>query len=148
MRTNRNPEQIRSEFDGKRRTRANSEFAHAGPQRSDSTTMRFAFYGRVSTDDAQDPSLSIPRQLGACEHAIRPSAGEVVAHYWDIESGRKDLAQRGNGADPTGFGVPVPRDGGLGELLLSAANGRPFEAVIVESIDRLSRMTRRNTDRA
>jgi site-specific DNA recombinase len=72
---------------------------------------------------------------------VSPSAGEVVAHYWDIESGRKDLAQRGNGADPTGFGVPVPRDGGLGELLRSAANGRPFEAVIVESIDRLSRMT-------
>lgn len=35
-----------------------------------------------------DPSLSIPRQLGACENAIRPSGGEVIAHYWDIESGR------------------------------------------------------------
>jgi hypothetical protein len=29
----------------------------------------FAFYGRVSSDDAQDPSLSIPRQLSACERA-------------------------------------------------------------------------------
>ncbi len=27
----------------------------------------FAFYGRVSTGDAQDPSLSIPRQLAACQ---------------------------------------------------------------------------------
>lgn len=26
--------------------------------------MKVAFYGRVSTDDAQDPSLSIPRSLG------------------------------------------------------------------------------------
>ena len=29
--------------------------------------MRFAFYRRVSTDDAQDPSLSIPRQLASCK---------------------------------------------------------------------------------
>lgn len=37
--------------------------------------------------------------------------------------------------------MPVPRDGGLADLLAAAANGRPFDAVIVESIDRLSRMT-------
>jgi site-specific DNA recombinase len=30
----------------------------------------FAFYGRVSSDDAQDPSLSIPRQFMACERAV------------------------------------------------------------------------------
>lgn len=29
--------------------------------------MRFAFYGRVSTDDAQDPSLSIPRPIASCK---------------------------------------------------------------------------------
>jgi site-specific DNA recombinase len=139
MRANGIPEQLRSRLGNEGRTQVSSAFAPAGSQRS--TTMTYAFYGRVSTDDAQDPSLSIPRQLGACEHAIRPTGGEVVAHYWDIESGRKDLARRGNGADPTGFGVPVPRDGGLGEMLRSAANGRPFEAVIVESIDRLSRTT-------
>lgn len=34
--------------------------------------MRVAFYGRVSTDDAQDPSLSIPRQLGKCDLALEP----------------------------------------------------------------------------
>lgn len=34
--------------------------------------MRYAFYGRVSTEDAQDPSLSIPRQVTACERTIRP----------------------------------------------------------------------------
>jgi site-specific DNA recombinase len=37
--------------------------------------------------------------------------------------------------------VRVPRDGGIDDLLRVASNGRPFEAVIVESIDRLSRMT-------
>jgi site-specific DNA recombinase len=106
------------------------------------TTTRFAFYGRVSTDDVQDPSLSIPRQLGTCGNAIGPAGGEVAAWFWDIESGRKDLAQRGHGADPSRFNVPVPRDGGLADLLLAAAAPeRAFDAVIVESIDRLSRMT-------
>jgi DNA invertase Pin-like site-specific DNA recombinase len=95
----------------------------------------------VSTDDVQDPSLSIPRQLAACESAIRPTGGEMTFYCWDIESGRKDLAHRGHGADPTSFQVSVPRDGGLADLLAAAANGRPFDAVIVESIDRVSRMT-------
>lgn len=104
-------------------------------------TMKFAFYGRVSTEDAQDPSLSIPRQLAACERAVRTVGGEFIAFYWDIESGRKNLSDRGKGADGGRFGVALQRDGGLPELLEVAANGRSFDAVIVESIDRLSRMT-------
>lgn len=35
----------------------------------------------------------------------------------------------------------MPREGGLQNLLAASRNGRPFDAVIVESIDRLSRMT-------
>ncbi len=103
--------------------------------------MRFAFYGRVSTEDAQDPSLSLPRQLAACEHSVRQAGGEITASYWDIESGRKKLSDRGQGADGGRFGVDLPRDGGLPELLHAAANGGSFDAVIVESIDRLSRIT-------
>lgn len=86
--------------------------------------MRFAFYGRVSTEDAQDPSLSIPRQLAACERVIRESDGDLVARYWDIESGRKSLNARGNGASGERLAVAVPRDGGIHELL-RAANGGP-----------------------
>ena len=37
--------------------------------------------------------------------------------------------------------MTVRREGGLRDLLEAASNGRPFDAVIVESIDRLSRMT-------
>jgi DNA invertase Pin-like site-specific DNA recombinase len=103
--------------------------------------MRFAFYGRVSTEDAQDPSLSLPRQLAACERAVQTGVGEIVAFYWDIESGRKQLADRGQGADGDHFGVRLRRDGGLPQLLAATTNGRGFDAVIVESIDRLSRMT-------
>ena len=99
----------------------------------------FAFYGRVSTEDAQDPSLSIPRQLAACRRVLEAAGGEVVVTYWDVESGRRALEQRGNGAALPQ--VSVPREGGLNDLLAAADNGRPFDAVIVESIDRLSRMT-------
>lgn len=62
-----------------------------------------------------------------------------MVRYWDIESGRKALDERGHGAEAQA--VAVPRDGGLPDMLEAAANGRPFDAVIVESIDRLSRMT-------
>jgi hypothetical protein len=34
--------------------------------------MRFAFLGRTSDEDAQDPSLSIPRQLVSCETVVKP----------------------------------------------------------------------------
>ncbi|MBB4661776.1 recombinase family protein [Conexibacter arvalis] len=104
-------------------------------------TVRYAFYGRVSTEDQQDPSLSIPRQLAACERVVREVGGTIVAFYWDIESGRKELLTRGRGANSTPFGVPVRRDGGIADLRADASKGRSFDAVIVESIDRLSRMT-------
>jgi hypothetical protein len=36
--------------------------------------VRWAFYGRVSTEDNQDPTLSLPRQLANCEVAAPASA--------------------------------------------------------------------------
>jgi site-specific DNA recombinase len=106
--------------------------------------MRFAYLGRTSDEDAQDPSLSIPRQLVSCEVIVKPRGDDIVAHYWDIESGRKDLDLRGNGADGSRFNVPVPRDGGITDLVRDAASSR-FDAVIVESIDRVSRITADST---
>ena len=105
--------------------------------------MRWAYFGRVSDKDKQDPSLSIPRQLKKCVEAL-PVGDEVTAHYWDIESGRKSMEERGNGADGSLYGIRVPRDGGVTELLADAKKGR-FDAVMVESIDRLSRMTADST---
>ncbi len=102
--------------------------------------MRVAFYGRVSTDDAQDPSLSIPRQLGKCDEALAPIGEKVSLTFWDVESGRKALGERGNGKRDWTAEVDVARLGGLPELLASAKAGE-IDAVIVESIDRLSRMT-------
>lgn len=80
---------------------------------------RYACYGRVSTEDEQDPTLSFPRQLGNAERLVADSGGRIVAHYYDIG---------------------IPRDGWLQDLLAEAAR-RParFDRVIVESISRLSR---------
>lgn len=100
-----------------------------------------AWLGRTSTDDTQDPTLSMPRQLRRCR-AVLPPNWVIVAHYWDVESGRKDLDQRGHGTGHEQFAIPIPRDGGIQDLLEAAARQpRPFAAVICESIERVARRT-------
>jgi site-specific DNA recombinase len=73
--------------------------------------VKVAFHGRVSTDDAQDPSLSIPRQLGKCDEVLGPIGEKVAVTFWDVESGRKALAERGNGKRDWSKDVAVPRAG-------------------------------------
>jgi len=103
--------------------------------------VALAFLARVSTDDQQDPTLSLPRQLGNCQAAL-PDGWEIVAWFWDIESGRTALERRGQGDAHEHIKVPLPRDGGLIELVAEAEYpGRRFEAVICESIDRVARRT-------
>ena len=48
---------------------------------------RFAFYGRVSTEDQQDPESSKGWQLSRSRGIIEPS-GEVVAEFFDIGQSR------------------------------------------------------------
>ncbi|GAA0577187.1 recombinase family protein [Paractinoplanes ferrugineus] len=50
--------------------------------------MRFAFYGRVSTEDQQDPQASKAWQLSRARSLIEPSGGEVVAEFFDIGQSR------------------------------------------------------------
>lgn len=78
--------------------------------------MRVAFLARVSTDDQQDPTLSLPRQLANCETAL-PDGWRITAWFWDIESGRMALERRGRGHAHERIDVPLPRDGGLTDLL-------------------------------
>lgn len=100
--------------------------------------ITLAWYGRLSTEDEQDPSLSFPRQIDACLRAVG-DRGRLAAFFFDVESGLKALAQRGAGRTED-FGLEIHRDGGLQELLAEAERpDRRFEAVIVESIDRLAR---------
>ena len=101
-------------------------------------SRRFAFYGRVSTEDNQDPTLSLPRQLANCGRAVAEAGGSIVAHYYDVESGAMRLDARGSGKGLAGFDIPIPRDGGLVDLIEEASSGR-FDAVACEAINRLSR---------
>jgi DNA invertase Pin-like site-specific DNA recombinase len=108
---------------------------------SRAATVRVAFLARVSTDDQQDPTLSLPRQLANCQAAL-PDGWVIVAWFWDIESGRMALEQRGRGHAHESIDVPLPRDGGLADLLAEAESpDRRFDAVICESIDRIARRT-------
>ena len=49
---------------------------------------RFAFYGRVSTEDQQDPQSSRQWQLARATGLIEPYGGVVVAEFFDIGQSR------------------------------------------------------------
>jgi hypothetical protein len=98
-------------------------------------------WGRTSDEDQQDPTLSLPRQLRACRDAL-PANYVLVAHFYDVESGRKDLADRGKGDAHEAFDIPTSRDGGIQDLLAEAKRpDRRFVAVICESVERVARRT-------
>jgi site-specific DNA recombinase len=100
-----------------------------------------AWWGRTSTEEQQDPTLSLPRQLRSSRQAL-PDGFVIVAHFYDVESGRKDLDDRGHGRAHENFDIPIPRDGGIQDLLTEAARpDRRFVAVICESIERVARRT-------
>jgi site-specific DNA recombinase len=48
----------------------------------------FAFYGRVSTEDQQDPESSRGWQLSRSRALIEPAGGEIVAEYFDVGQSR------------------------------------------------------------
>ncbi len=138
------PEAIREWAGSRRVDRAHplsDPAAHAEP-----SFIRVAFVGRTSTYDQQDPTLSIPRQLRTC-HGALPDNAVIVAHFYDIESGRKDLADRGRGNAHELFQIPVPRDGGIQDLLDEAVRpDRRFDVVIAEDISRVSRRSYTSTE--
>lgn len=56
--------------------------------------------------------------------------------------GFKDLEDRGHGTAHEQFTIPIARDGGIQDLLAEAVRtNRRFDAVVCESIDRISRRT-------
>jgi len=84
---------------------------------------RFAWYGRLSTKDKQDPTLSFPSQREACATKAAELGGEIVCEFTDQEAGRRD--------DRAGWA----------DLLREAKepDARRFDAVIIYSTSRLSR---------
>lgn len=49
---------------------------------------RFAFYGRVSTEDNQDPDASRAWQLRRARGLIEPRGGVIVAEFFDVDKSR------------------------------------------------------------
>jgi DNA invertase Pin-like site-specific DNA recombinase len=79
--------------------------------------MRFAFYGRVSTEDQQDPTASRGWQLARARALIEPQGGVIVAEYFDIGQSRS---------------LPWPRRPEAAALLEGLRDpGRGFDAVVI-----------------
>lgn len=79
--------------------------------------LRFAFYGRVSTEDHQDPEASRLWQYGRAEALIKPAGGSIVTEYFDIGQTRA---------------LPWKRRTHARELLAALADrSRGFDAVVI-----------------
>ncbi len=101
---------------------------------------RTAFVGRVSTKDNQNPATSLPRQVVLSSDRLEPGE-EFVAHYWDVESGMLPLEMRSLTPQEAyaALALPLPRDGGLQDLL-ERAEQMGITHVIAERSDRLARI--------
>lgn len=105
------------------------------------TGHRTAFMGRCSTKDSQDPRSSIMGQADEAR-ALLDNGEEFVAHFYDVESGMLELTERGLVTDDeyAALGIPLPRTGGLPELLEAAERGE-ITRVACERISRVARDT-------
>jgi site-specific DNA recombinase len=79
--------------------------------------VKFAFYGRVSTEDNQDPEESRRWQLYRCRQLIEQHDGEIVAEFFDIGQSRS---------------LPWERRPQASALLsLCRRRDRSFEAIVI-----------------
>jgi site-specific DNA recombinase len=56
--------------------------------------IKFAFYGRVSTEDQQDPESSRSWQLTRSRALIEARGGEIIAEFFDVDKSRSIPWQR------------------------------------------------------
>jgi site-specific DNA recombinase len=83
--------------------------------------LRFAFYGRVSTEDYQDPVTSRARQLGQAA-ALVAGSGQITAEFFDAGQSRV---------------LPWARRPQAAALLAAMADpGRGFDAIVVGEYER------------
>ncbi|MGI5337746.1 recombinase family protein [Streptomyces sp. CA-181903] len=104
----------------------------AGPRRS-------VFVGRVSTKDNQNPATSLPRQVLLASDRLMPGE-DFTAYFWDVESGMLPPELRGLGSQEMydALDVPIPRDGGLQDLV-ERAEQMGVTHVLAERSDRVAR---------
>ncbi|WP_133017310.1 recombinase family protein, partial [Mycobacteroides abscessus] len=84
-------------------------------------SLRFAFYGRVSTEDAQEPEASRSWQKRRAIDLITPHGGVLVSDYFDVGQSRSlpwkrrpeasrllaDVTGRDRGFDAVVIGEPA-----------------------------------------
>ena len=79
--------------------------------------VRFASWGRVSTEDRQDPESSRAWQHARGKALIEPHGGVIVAEFFDIDKSRS---------------IPPQHRPEASRLLAALADpGRGFDAVVV-----------------
>jgi site-specific DNA recombinase len=84
---------------------------------SGQTQTRFAFYGRVSTEDNQDPEASRAWQLRRARALIAPRGGVIVVEFFDVDKSRS---------------IPWSRRPHAMALLAELRNpNRDFDAVVI-----------------
>jgi site-specific DNA recombinase len=94
----------------------NASLPDPGPQAS-APFKRFAFKGRVLTEDNQDPEASRNWQISRSRALIEPTGGIIVAEYFDIGQSRS---------------LPWTRRPRAAQLLADLADpGRGFDAVVI-----------------
>ncbi|MGI5531500.1 recombinase family protein [Streptomyces syringium] len=110
-----------------------------GYTQADARARRPVFVGRVSTKDNQNPATSIPRQVALASERLE-AGEEFVAYFWDVESGMLPPELRSLGAQEMydALAVPVPRDGGLQDLV-DRAEHLAVTHVMAERSDRVAR---------
>jgi len=108
-------------------------------KKTDLRPRRSVFVGRVSTKDNQNPATSLPRQVVLASERLE-AGEEFVAYFWDVESGMLPLELRGLGPREIyeELDVPLPRDGGLQDLL-DRAEQLNITHVLAERSDRVAR---------
>src|SRR5215831_276062 len=80
-------------------------------------TIDLAFWGRVSTEDNQDPESSRAWQVTRASGLIEPRGGRIVSEFFDVDKSRS---------------IPPQRRPEAGRLLAALADpNRGFEAVVV-----------------
>ena len=111
-----------------------------GRHRRARRSIPVAFLGRTSNERLQDPIASMRRQVRN-SHAWLPAGCQIVAYYWDVESGGDDLEDRGHSdAWQAAAAAGIPRDGGIADLLNEAKSPVPdFAFVVCEDIERSAR---------
>ncbi|WP_370418944.1 recombinase family protein [Streptomyces sp. QH1-20] len=105
----------------------------------DSRPRHPVFVGRVSTKDNQNPASSIPRQVALASERLEVDE-EFAAFFWDVESGMLPPDLRGLGPQEMydALAVPIPRDGGLQDLV-DRAEQLGVTHVLAERSDRVAR---------